>query len=86
MNFIDVCFRSNAIGTIDNYKCETILYGINDNLEKINIVTWIEINDDKKEICNPNITSDELMQIKELLKDKRNVNSYNKVKVKKWKK
>ena len=71
MNFIDVGFKTKAVGTINDYCCQTELYGIDNNLEEINIVTWIENTDDTiKEVYNPNITITDLLDIELLLQEK----------------
>ena len=54
MEFIDVCFKSNVVGTMDTYKCETNLYGISDSCEEKFIATFVyEKNGLKKEKQHP---------------------------------
>ena len=68
MNFVDVCFKSNVVGTIDTYNCETTLYGINEEYDEIAILTLIYgKNGLISEIYNKNINNKELQNINDIL-------------------
>lgn len=83
MEFIDVCFKSNVVGTMDTYKCETNLYGISDSCEEKFIATFVyEKNGLKKEKYSSYVTKNELYQINSILINKYNDYCLSKVKVK----
>ena len=83
MNFVDVCFKSNAVGTKDTYKCETTLYGITDEYEEHLIATFIYDNNGlTSEKYNNSVTHAELCVINSILINKYNDYCLSKVKVK----
>jgi len=82
MNFIDVCFKSNAVGTVNTYNCETNLYGISDTYEEKLIVTF-EYNNNGLYSCkyNSQVTLGELYSINDILINKYHDTSFLRVKV-----
>ena len=83
MNYVDVCFKSNVVGTMDTYKCKTILYGITDAYEEHLIATFIYDNNGLVgEKYNNSVTHSELDDINNILISKYNDYCLSKVKVK----
>lgn len=72
MHFIDVGFRSSCSSSTDFYYSEIDLYGLNENDEEVNIISWIDINERHIEKYNTDINSRELFEIKQLLIIKQN--------------
>lgn len=70
MHFIDVGFKSSCSSSAYSYYSETNLYGLTENDEEINIISWIDINDNSIEVYNRNINSSQLGEIRELLAKK----------------
>ena len=83
MKFVDVCFKSTVLGTMDTYKCETNLYGISNSCEEFLIATFVYGRDGlTTEKYNPSVKQSELYQINNILINKYNDYCLSKVKVK----
>lgn len=72
MHFIDVGFRSSCSSSTDYYYSKTDLYGLTENDEEINIISWIDVNDSHFEKYNMDVNSNELDEICKLLFKKKN--------------
>lgn len=70
MHFIDVGFKSSCSSSTDYYYSKIDLYGLTENDEEINIISWIDINENSLEVHNNNINSSQLSEIRELLAKK----------------
>lgn len=70
MHFIDVGFKSSCSSSTYSYYSETNLYGLTENDEEINIISWIDINENSIQVYNNNINSSQLSEIRELLAKK----------------
>lgn len=83
MKFVDVCFKSNVVGTMDTYKCETKLYGVSASCEDKLIVTFVYgENGLNTEKYSSSVTPEELYQINSILINKYNDYCLSKVMVK----
>ncbi len=72
MHFIDVGFNNSCSGSVDSYLGKTVLYGLTENDQEIDIIFWKENLDGSiVKVINDNLTEDQLREIKQIFLNKK---------------